>query len=462
MLREALGTGKIVAWAGGAGANPMTFLVFSPAGKPVLISRDGLGEEEEAVYTGLAATARALLAFAESKFQGFRLFKTSSGRQLHFLDCPPLAFLAVTDAATPGSVTRARLALLRAQVAGLFTQPALCAVYERQPGYDLRRLLVGSGDRVLRALIEGFETRPCSFLGAVPVRVMGSGRRRVVTDGLRLAVGESGSAFGGLFDFEGRLVSSRASTTAGGGLCAWDMILLGNLCRVLEQAETVLSVCLPFYDGRGNFYAYAKQHGGYTVILLNGAEIADVEVFREASMAVLGLCCDCRDGEGDGEGEGALEVDGHPEVNVVFKNSRGNQYVTNGLCPPRAGGVGAVLRRYARMRVGMFATDGADVPMAEQMAESLEESRASRRSRRHTPQRRMRPSHGFRLECVGATTYVAFASVDAEFYVSMDASMFSGHDGQTSQVGAFEYATALRAQLVRQSRRLFYFPEPSD
>ncbi len=413
------------------------------------------------MYTGLMATARALLAFADSRFHGLRVFKSSSGRHLHFLDCPPLTFLAVADATTPGPVTRARLALLHAQVAGLLTQPALCAVYERQPGYDARRLLVGSGDRMLRALVDGFATRPCSFLGAVPVRVMGCGRRRAVTDGLRRALCASGSAFGVLFDSEGRLVSSSASSVAGAALCAWDLILLGNLCRVLEQAETVLSVCLPFYDGRGNFYAYARQHGGYTVILLTGAAIADVEVFREASMAVLGLCCGCPDGEADCERNGALRADGHPEVHILFKNSRVNQYVMSGPCPPSAGGLGEVLVRYARMRVGMFAVDGADVPMAEQMLASLEASRSSRRSRLHRGRGQIRPFHGFRLECVGATTYVAFANADAELYVSMDSSVVAGRDGQT-HAGAVEFATALRARLVRQSQRLFYFPEPND
>ena len=442
----------------------MTFVVVSPAGKPVLISRGGHGDEEEMVYTGLAATARALLSFADSKFQGpLRVLKKSSGRQLYFLDCPPLSFIAVTDASTPGAVTRARLALLHAQIAGLFTQPALCAVYEREPGFDLRRLLVGSGDRMLRALIEGFETRPCSFLGAVPGRVMGCGRRRAITDRLRLAVGGSGSAFGVLFDGEGRLVSSIASPMTGAALCAWDSILLGNLCRVLEQAETLLSVCLPFYDGRGNFYAYARQQGGFTVILLSGAEIADVEVFREASMAVLSLCCEGGgDGGRSGEQDDALVGDVHPEVNYIFKNSRANQYVTNGLCPIRAGGLGEVLGRYARMRVAMFSIDGTDMPMAEQMLWSLEASHASWRSRPHKlqkPLRPIQPSHGFRLEHVGATTYVAFASVDAELYVSMDASMFDGHDDQTFHTDAVEYATALRARLVCQSQRLFFSHE---
>ena len=448
---------------------PMAFLVFSPAGKPVLFSRDSI-KEEETLYAGLAAAAQALVSFADSKFRGpLRVFRKSTGRQLHFLDCPPLSFLAITEASVPGAITRARLALLHAQIAGLFTQPALCAIYERQPAYDLRRLLVGSGERMLRELIAGFGTRPCSFLGAVAVRAMGSDRRRGITDRLRLAVSESGSAFGVLFDSDGRLVSSIASSTAGAALCAWDSILLGNLCKVLEQAETVLSVCLPFYDSRGNFYAYVMQLGGYTIILLSGAEILDVEVFREAAMAVLCLCpeggggldLDGLDDPVDGGGEDVLVIDGHPGIHFIFKNSRTNQYVMNGPCPPCAGGLGEVFGRYAGMRVAMFATDGIDVMMAEQILGSLDASHASKRSR---PRRPIRPSHGFRLECVGATTYVAFANVDAEFYVSMDASTVARRRGQVSctsvcddHASAAEFAAALRARLVSQSQRLFFY-----
>ena len=448
------------------------YFVVSPSGKPVLVHRDGSVEEDASRFAGVAATARALLSFSQSKFRGpLRVFE-SAGRRFHFLEGPPLAFLAVTDRSMAAVVTKTRLALLYAQLVGLFTLPALHGIYAAQPGYDLRRLLAGSGDRMLGTLITGFGTRPCSFLGAVAVRVMGVERRQQVRKVLEGAVGMTGSAFGMVFDGAGRLVSfvSAISGTAGRfrrsmrtGLGAWDLILLENLCRAVGQAETVLSVCLPCFDSRGNFYAYVLQRDGCTTVMLSGTEIADVEVFRRVSSAVLDASCesygDVTDGEGGDEEEGASMMYGYPRVNVIFKNSRTNQYVTNGACPPCTGGLQEVLRRYACMRAGMFAHDGVDAPVAEQLLDSLQNPNRGKAAKP------CRPSHAFRVEYVGGMAYVAFASVDAELYVAMDVQrsisggeMVSGDDASEDerQARAVEVATSLRAHLVRQSPRFFF------
>jgi hypothetical protein len=404
------------------------YLVFSQSGKPIFVYHRGI--RDASGYAVLVATAQALLSFAENSALDLRSFESPT-RVLQFLSKPPLSLLAITTSSIRGAALQNRLALLHAQLVSLLTLPAIHGLYDKQPGYDLRRLLVGSGERVLGNLIEGFEGDACGWLGAVRVAVVEAGHRRKVGNGVRHAIEKTGSAFGVLYGDGGKLIWNSSSKSVSTWISSWDLMLLRNLCGALsgEQEEAVTPVCLPMYDSRGNFYAYVRRRLGtnhkMTMVLLSGTPVSELEVFRGASAEVV--ACECKELELDKQKAENERTNPRP-CNFVFKNSRMQQYASNDVVP-RGCSLEQILVRYERMRLGMFSRrDGAGG-----VERGIE-----------------KPEQGFRMERFEGHVYVAFASEEAELYVCVEAEALG------SDAAIVGFATSLRESLVRQRHNIFF------
>ena len=437
------------------------FLCFSSASKPVLFHHHGSLRDANS-SADLAATAHALQAFASSVRASPLRSVTSSKRTVLFVAHPPLFFLIVNPASKPvhPSVLKTRLNLIHAQMVSLLTRPAMHALFDKDPGYDLRGLLAGSGERVVGSLINGFETEACAWLGAVRVGAMEMGARRRVGRAVGRVVEDTGAVFGAVFvatgevdgirGGEGKRVVERAddertnrkmmllAKDGGLALSAWDMVLLENYCAVIvgggggtEGSVAVTPVCLPFYNSRGNFTAYmwssVSEHDELRVVVALAVEDVDVEAFREAAnevarvvpmhSAVASVGSVGSDGSDGSAGSEAVPYE------FIFKDSRTRQYVsTDGI---RA----SCNRCFGLMRAGMFARDDG-------RGELLDD---------HQP-----PLQAFRLERVGTSAYVAFASREAELYVAIGE--VAGDDDEA----VVKVAADLRAELVSQRERLFF------
>jgi len=434
---------------------PTSYIVSTTSARPIFVYKNGRIEPN--TYADVIAAANALSTIASSLAGCCLRSVASAGHRILLLSHPPLSFLAVVPSGVSSSTTsttsttsvhmsvlKTRLNLVHAQLVSLLTLPAIRRLFERNPGYDIRSLLGGSGERVMDRLIGGFEDSPCSWLGAVRVRGLGG---TSVGKVLERAVARTGSVFGAVFvRGRGEAVGEMAGRV-GLGLSPWDLMLLENLCACIGGGRhgdvdggsesnfdgdlTVTPVCLPFYDSCGNFHAHVHscgrrrggggQHEEIQVVLLSGMLIEDMDALRDATDAVLAaispspspLPCST---------DAVLAPSGAIHRHVVFKDTRKQQYVSTDGIPASCNG------QFGWMRAAMFAQDDGNEAGALAVGD--------------------RPLQAFRLERVGAWTYAAFASTEAELYICTEESFED--DGAAASFAAEE-----RARVLQQREAFF-------
>ena len=423
-----------------------TYIVSTTSARPILVYKNGRIEPN--TYADVIAAANALSTFASSLAGCCLRSVASAGHRILLLSHPPLSFLAVVPSTSVHmSVLKTRLNLVHAQLVSLLTLPAIRSLFERNPGYDIRSLLCGSGERVMDRLIGGFEDSPCSWLGAVRVGGLGG---TSVGKVLERAVARTGSVFGAVFvRGRGEAVGEMAGRV-GLGLSPWDLMLLENLCACIGGGRhgdvdggsgsdfdgdlTVTPVCLPFYDSCGNFHAHVRhgqrgrrrrdggQHEEIQVVLLSGMLIEDMDALRDATDAVLAsMSPSPSPSRSPSSTDAVLAPSGAIHRHVVFKDTRKQQYVSTDGIPASCNG------HFGWMRAAMFAQDGNE-------AGALAVGD--------------RPLQAFRLERVGAWTYAAFASAEAELYMCTEESFED--DG-----AAARFAAEVRARVLQQREALF-------
>ena len=450
-----------------------TYIVSTTSARPILVYKNGRIEPN--TYADVIAAANALSTFASSLAGCCLRSVASAGHRILLLSHPPLSFLAVVPSTSVHmSVLKTRLNLVHAQLVSLLTLPAIRSLFERNPGYDIRSLLCGSGERVMDRLIGGFEDSPCSWLGAVRVGGLGGlGGLGGTSVGkvLERAVARTGSVFGAVFvRGRGEAVGEMAGRV-GLGLSPWDLMLLENLCACIGGGRhgdvdggsgsdfdgdlTVTPVCLPFYDSCGNFHAHVRhgqrgrrrrdggQHEEIQVVLLSGMLIEDMDALRDATDAVLAsmspspspsrspsstdavlasMSPSPSPSPSPSSTDAVLAPSGAIHRHVVFKDTRKQQYVSTDGIPASCNG------HFGWMRAAMFAQDDGNEAGALAVGD--------------------RPLQAFRLERVGAWTYTAFASAEAELYMCTEESFED--DG-----AAARFAAEVRARVLQQREALF-------
>lgn len=418
------------------------FMVLSRAGKPIFCCSDNQGIQNESHYADIMATAQALLSVSRCLGEGQQLKSCKSfggsQRTLYFLEKPHLLLFVVTHQEEPLLMLKMQLALLHAQILSLLPMSGLTALFEKSPGYDLRKLLAGS-ENILSTLIHSYSSIPSTVLGAYPVMVMSPGAREDMRAALFEGVVRTRAKFGVLIS-DDVVVSNVGGTFSmkkyGMGLDHWDVVLLMNFLSsrkvsLNQGSETLTTMCMPFFDSHGNFFAYIRYIDTSTVlVLLSGNAIDDVSTYQDAFIGIKNAWENVQLSGGTSQLDDIIDG-GFPReqslqemdaYHFVFKNSATRQYIWNKERIPHGLDMRSVIVAYGNMRAGMFALDG----------ESAHRG----------------PLQAFRLEESDGYIFIAFASVEAELFICMKATM--------QPEDAIEFAQHLRHVLVSQSS--FFFP----
>jgi len=421
-------------------------MVFSQAGKPIFCcSQDGLiGEESVA---DVMAAAQAIVSVSKSQSgQHLRSIKSHTRkRTICFLEKPPLSFVSVSHLGEPVLILKMQLILIHAQILSLLPLSGLRALFEKNPGYDLRRLLAGS-EHVLHSIFQSYTNTPSAMLGAYPSVSMKPEARHRLDHALSAAVKMTESRFGILL-YKDAVVSHvvhvesskspNSRSLYGQKLRHWDILLLinfvmSNASSLRQATETISTLCMPFFDSHGNFFAYIRYVDSDTVcIMLSAHPIESVALYQDAFQTVLDAWILFIEGTlGNVTALPSIPSSEHINIewgetigiyNFVYKNSRAGQYVWSQEFPTGLSADKAIVQ-YGQMRAGMFALDGES---------------ASRHG----------PLQAFRLETYDDFTFLAFASVEAELFISMQGGVENEH--------AIQFGEKLRSLLLDSSNDFF-------
>ncbi|PRW21034.1 SAND-like isoform X1 [Chlorella sorokiniana] len=238
---------------------PKHVFVFSTAGKPIYAYR-----KDEAALAGLMATAEAILSVAHSKGHTLRHIRVGS-HVFAFLERPPLCLVGVSAYGEPPAVLRMQLSLVHGQIVSLLTSSALTHMFERNPGYDARRLLAGS-EGMLCSLIDSFTATPAALLGAYPSLPLLGGVRQALLASLAAAVKATGAVHGVVV--AGGAVAAACPAPGAAPLQQWDLLLLLNLLSSNQSfrhsGDAMTPVCLPRFNPAANLHAYIHYSDGAT------------------------------------------------------------------------------------------------------------------------------------------------------------------------------------------------------
>ena len=421
-------------------------MVFSQAGKPIFCcSQDGLiGEESVA---DVMAAAQAIVSVSKSQSgQHLRSIKSHTRkRTICFLEKPPLTLVSVSHLGEPVLILKMQLILLHAQILSLLPLSGLKTLFEKNPGYDLRRLLVGS-EHVLYGIFQSYMTTPSAMLGAYPSVSMKSEARNSIDHALSAALEMTESRFGILL-FKDAVVSQvvhvESSKSPGSRsvysqkLRHWDILLLinfvmSNASSLRQATETISTLCMPFFDSHGNLFAYIRYLDSDSVcIMLSGHPIDSIALYQDAFQIVLDAWILFIEGT-LGNVMVLPNTPSSEEINTewgsiigpynfVYKNSRAGQYVWSQEFPEGLSAHKAIVQ-YGQMRAGMFALDGES-------------------ANRHGP------LQAFRLETYDDFIFLAFASVEAELFISIQGGVQNEH--------AIQFGEKLRSVLIDSSNDFF-------
>jgi len=216
------------------------------------------------------------------------------------------------------------------------------------------------------------------------------------------------------------------------GLGHWDVLLLMNFVKannasLSQGSETLTTVCMPFFDSHGNFFAYIRHIDSDTIlVILSGNPIDDIHVYQDACKSVQDVWEQSTElmilEEIVDKGMPVEETNHISDIyHFVFKNSVTGQYVWSATQVPDGLELDSVIIQYGMMRAGMFALDG------------------------ESPNRG--PLQAFRLEELDDCIFIAFASIEAELFFCMKRTMASEN--------VIEFVELLRNVLLNQSSFLF-------
>ena len=318
-----------------------------------------------------------------------------------------------------------QLVLLHSQIVFLLTAKAIEAIFEKYPGYDLRRL-IQSSEHVISNLFESFTENPGSFLGAFPSCPMEKETRGRLDARMGDALVACGAEYGILVS-NGRVVCTKSNGII--KLQQWDVILVLNFLasnESLRHSETVMTICLPFYDSSCNFIAYTKYIDDEACLLLLCSDAVD-------NVSLFSTVCDSMASEWIHDSSQIVNVDSlTPSLDeatlqlasnewiFVFKDCQKQQYIWNGPRENLQLSTGDVIVKFSNMRAGMFVHDG-EYPVG--------------------------PLQTFRLEEFGEYTFVAICSIKYEIFVAID-SLASTQD-------AVETVENMNSVLIEHASMLF-------
>lgn len=340
-------------------------------------------------------------------------FRSSDGTAVCFLDKSPLLLVCVSKLEEPSAIIRMQLVILHAQILSLLTSSGLEAVYNRNPGYDLRKLLNGS-QHILSRLIDSFLRTPACLLGSYPSFAMDTRERHGIAEALQSAVRQSKSVFGMVIKGE------KVVTVAGDSWISreWDIILVLNFIAgnaSLQQSETLTTLCLPFYESSGNLISYIQYitDSDVCVVFFSADKSGDISLFSEAFLSVKMACLPLVNEDCVFSKSLLAQIEETVFKNkvqtwyFVFKDSKRKQFVFSGdqtgTSEHEMGGaisVKEIILQYENTRAGMFAHDG------EYLLGPLQE---------------------FRLEECGSVTHVALCSSKDELYLTLDCIISKQH-----------------------------------
>lgn len=418
--------------------NEKVFMVLSRAGKPIFCCSENQNIHNESHYADIMATAQALLSVSRclGADKHLKSCKSFGGRPrtLYFLERPYLSLFVVSHKHEPPLMLKMQLVLLHAQILLLLPMSGLTTLFEKSPGYDLRKLLVGS-EQILSQLVDSYAKTPSTVVGAYPMMEMTPGAR----EAMRAAVFDSlvmTHARFGVFISRHEVITNvgnRMQNKSATGLDHWDILLLINFLRANTQSlsqgsETLTTLCMPFFDSHGHFFSYIRFVDPDTVfVCLSADPIHDISPYQDAC-SVVKTAWERVQSDGllnlnrivtDVFQDALSSCEG--DYHFVFKNSISRQYVWNRTTLPEGLDLNSVIIRYGTMRAGMFALDGESVNRA--------------------------PLQAFRLEESDGFIFLAFASVEAELFMCMH--------GNMQPENAIKFGQHVRSALVKQSSFFF-------
>lgn len=417
--------------------NDKVFMVFSHAGKPIFCCSEKNGIQNESHFADIMATAQALLSISRCLGNGQHLKSCKSfgdsQRTLYFLEKTHLILFVVSHHDEPLLMLKMQLVMLHAQILSLLPMSGLTSLFEKSPGYDLRKLLTGS-EHILCKLIQSFRWTPSTVLGAYPMLPMSPGSREDMRAVVLEALVKTRARFGVLISRDAIVanVSSIVYRRNSTGLGHWDILLLMNFVKannasLSQGSETLTTVCMPFFDSHGNFFAYIRHIDSDTIlVILSGNPIDDIYVYQDACKSVQDVWEQSTElmilEDIVNKGMPVEETNHFLDIyHFVFKNSVTGQYVWSATQVPDGLELDSVIIQYGMMRAGMFALDG------------------------ESPNRG--PLQAFRLEELDDYIFIAFASIEAELFFCMKRTMASEN--------VIELVELLRNVLLNQSSFLF-------
>lgn len=218
--------------------------VLSESGKPIFSQH---GDEDE--LASLMAVMQAMVSYVIDMGDVLKSM-SAGGKQIAFLHKGPLILVAVTQGSESASQLAVQLTYVYHQILSILTLGQLTRIFERKPGFDLRKMLAGS-ERLIQSLVRAMDSDPSFMLSAVRVLPLAQSIRDDITKTVIESCKKIKNLVFAIMIADNKLVALIRMKKY--YIHPADLHLLLNLVNTTESfkhSEAWLPICLPKFDPR--------------------------------------------------------------------------------------------------------------------------------------------------------------------------------------------------------------------
>lgn len=252
--------------------------VLSESGKPIFSQH---GDEDE--LASLMAVMQAMVSYVIDMGDVLKSM-SAGGKQIAFLHKGPLILVAVTQGSESASQLAVQLTYVYHQILSILTLGQLTRIFERKPGFDLRKMLAGS-ERLIQSLVRAMDSDPSFMLSAVRVLPLAQSIRDDITKTVIESCKKIKNLVFAIMIADNKLVALIRMKKY--YIHPADLHLLLNLVNTTESfkhSEAWLPICLPKFDPSGFVHAhisYLSEDCQASLLLIT----AERDIFFEISEA---------------------------------------------------------------------------------------------------------------------------------------------------------------------------------
>ncbi|XP_059091003.1 vacuolar fusion protein MON1 homolog A-like isoform X2 [Tigriopus californicus] len=224
--------------------------VLSESGKPIFSQH---GDEDE--LASLMAVMQAMVSYVIDMGDVLKSM-SAGGKQIAFLHKGPLILVAVTQGNESASQLAVQLTYVYHQILSILTLGQLTRIFERKPGFDLRKMLAGS-ERLIQSLVRAMDSDPSFMLSAVRVLPLAQAIRDDITKTVIQSCQKIKNLVFAIMIADNKLVALIRMKKY--YIHPADLHLLLNLVNTTESfkhSEAWLPICLPKFDPSGFVHAH--------------------------------------------------------------------------------------------------------------------------------------------------------------------------------------------------------------